>query len=566
MLRSLRVKDYALIRELEVEFKPGLNIITGETGAGKSILVGALKLILGERASKEYIRSGAKKSIVEGEFGYKPGSGISKILQQNELEEWDHLIIRREISPSSGRIFVNDSPTSLATLKEISAILIDLHGQHDNQSLLRVESHINLLDGYAGLGSLVSKYQKTLSELNATLSRRRHLISRRSELEQKKDLFAFQVKEISDISPIVGEDDQLVHELKLLDNAELIAETVSSINNSLSSGERSLYDQMVDLRKQIEKISDFDPKIAEIAKELLSAEISIKESADSLNSYSNDIDYNPERVNFVRQRLGDLDTLKRKYGGSLELVLEHEKSVANELIETDGMDKDIEKCEKDIGLQKTALSKIAGDLSLKRRKAAKKLEAELVNELAKLGIEDANLTVRFSIEKKDGGAISSSEGDLVAQANGMDIVEFYISTNKGEPVKALTKVASGGEVSRIMLAFKSILARQEHLPILFFDEIDTGISGAIAHKVGSTMRSLANQHQIIAITHLPQIAAHGHHHFLVKKEELNDRSQTEINYLSDSERERALAQLISGEQITDAAISGAREMISKSTL
>ncbi len=564
MLLTLRVKDYALISELEVEFKPGLNIITGETGAGKSILVGALKLILGERAAKEFIRSGARKSIVEGEFAYSKGSGISEILERNELEEWPSLIIRREISASSGRVFVNDSPTSLATLKDISSRLIDLHGQHDNQSLLRSDSHIQLLDGYAGLVQDVEEYRKTFDWLQSAMSRKRHLISRRSELEQKKDLYAFQLKEIDEVGPQNDEEDTLRDEVKILDNVELIASTSSSATEALTQGQQSIYDRLVDVRKRVEKISDLDVKLEEIYKELQSAEISIRESANLLDEFLSGMDLDDERVEFVRQRLGDLEMLKRKYGGSVASVLAHREMVSGEVLQTDNIDKDLEDLDRQIEAGKASLSEKANTLSQKRRVAAKKMEAELVSELAGLGIGEADLVVRFKIEKKDNGMISTSEGPVVAQSSGMDLVEFFISTNKGEPVKALTKVASGGEVSRIMLAFKSILARQEHLPILFFDEIDTGISGQIAHKVGTSMRTLAKRHQIMAITHLPQIAAHGHHHYLVQKEESEGRSETQINYLSEAERERALAQLISGEQISDAALSGAREMLNKS--
>ena len=554
-----------MISELEVDFKPGLNIITGETGAGKSILVGALKLILGERAIKEFIRSGARKSIVEGEFEYASNSGISKILERNELEEWETLIIRREITTSSGRVFVNDSPTSLATLKEISANLIDLHGQHDNQSLLRTESHIGLLDNYAGLNSEIRDYQKTLEELTSAISRRNHLISRRSDLEQKKDLYTFQLKEINDLNPQEGEEQSLLAEVKVLDNIELIASSSSRASQELTQDDGSVYSKLVDIRKRLEKISDLDENLTEIYNELKSAEISVRESADALEQFVGNIEFDSERVQFVRQRLGDLEMLKRKYGGSLDAVLEHKSRISKEIVETGNMDQDIADLDALIIKKQELLSEKALSLSQKRKKAAKVMENELVSELSGLGIEDAQLVVRFEFEKKDKGLIKTSEGNIAAQSSGMDLVEYFISTNKGEPVKALTKVASGGEVSRIMLAFKSILARQEHLPILFFDEIDTGISGPIAHKVGANMRSLAKRHQIIAITHLPQIAAHGHHHFLVQKDEHDNRSETQINYLSEAERERALAQLISGEQITDAAISGAREMISKSS-
>jgi DNA repair protein RecN (Recombination protein N) len=564
MLRSLYVKNYALIEEIQVEFKSGLNIITGETGAGKSILIDALSLILGERASSEVVRKGANKTIVEGVFYVSGNKKIKKILESNGIEFSDELILRREISAKGqSRCFANDTPISLGIMKEIGNHLVDLHGQHEHQSLLRVETHIELLDDFGGLIGMVEEFRKEIHKLENLYRQLDELKQKEQLLKEKKELYMFQLKEIETINPQIGEVEELESELKLLENAEKLYEVTAQLYSLLYGSERSIHDLLVIVRNQLEDLSTIDKRFQSYVEEARSAQAIVDEITSFIQNYNSKIEFNPERLEFIRERLHALNRLKKKYGGTIESVIEYRDKIKREFELAENFEEEITKLEQRIEEQIKVCSEIAERLSSKRREIAETVSSAIVGVLSELGIENAQFEVKIENRpKKEGRCYVRLGNECYEVTNrGIDFVEFYISTNIGEDPKPLVKVASGGEVSRIMLALKSVLAKSERLPLLVFDEIDTGISGRIAQKVGQSLKNLSKYHQIIAITHLPQIASLADTHFIAEKVIKDGRAITMIRELELEERVKEIAKLMSGEEITQASIESARELM-----
>ncbi len=563
MLRSLYIRDYAIIEQLEVTFDGGLNIITGETGAGKSILIGALSMILGERASTEVVRSGAKKAIIEGQFDEVESPGLIALLEENGLERSDTLILRREISAQQSRAFINDSPATVQLLRDVASYLIDLHGQHEHQSLLRPETHIGLLDDFGGLEAFVQSYRNRYLAVEDLVRQRKALIARERELARQKELYEFQIEEIDRVGPQEGEEDALEAEFRILENAERLYQTTAHLFSMLYESDDAVNDRLVVARNELQDLARIDKAFEESLGEISSAQIMISEIAKFLQDYNARIEFNPERLEEIRERMGAIELLKRKYGGSLEAVLAYRKEIGDTYDLAVDFEGAIARLNEQIDEAMTVLTAEAAKLSEKRKEVARRIEQAIVKELAHVGIPHARFEVRFNVQENPDGWIKPENGSarLAAFPNGMDLVEFYISTNVGEEPRPLSRVASGGEVSRIMLSLKTILAKNERLPILVFDEIDTGISGAIARKVGESMRDLARFHQIIAITHLPQIAALGDVHFVVSKLVTDGRTKTIIRRLEDAERAAHIASLISGSGVTEAALESARELM-----
>lgn len=568
MLRSLYIRDYVLIEEQEVEFDSGLNVITGETGAGKSILIGALKLILGERASMEDVRAGAKKAVVEGVFDEADSPAIRALLEENEIEAQPTIIVRREITGTASRAFINDSPATAQLLRDVASNLIDLHGQHEHQSLLKVEMHLDMLDNFGGLGSLRETYRTQYETVEGLIRERKKLVARERELRQQKELFEFQIQEIDRVNPREGEEEELEGERSILENAEHLFEATAGLFEMLYEADAAVNDQLVRARNELQDLARIDRTFEEHLNEIKSAQIVVAEVAKFLQGYNARIEFNPERLEEIRTRLGELELLKRKYGGTLEAVIVHRKEIG----ETYDLAADFEGAIERISAQITAaqrkLTDAAERLSAKRRETARRIEKAIVAELARLGMPDSQFEVHFGRQRDANGWISlavDGQGPerFAAFPTGMDVVEFFISANLGEAPKPLARVASGGEISRIMLALKSVLARSERLPILVFDEIDVGISGAVARKVGDAMYDLARYHQIIAITHLPQIAALGDLHFVVEKYVEEGRTKTHIRRLEGADRAAQVARLISGAEVTEAALESARQLMAK---
>ncbi len=564
MLKSLHIKDYALIDRIDVEFGKGLNIITGETGAGKSILIDAMGLLLGERASTEVVRKDANKSIVEGFFDVESNKKVKHLLQENDIEFFPELILRREISlKGANRCFVNDTPVPLSVIKDIGDLLVDLHGQHEHQSLLRTETHIDFLDEFAGTESLLDEYGSAFKQVRSLSSKLNELKTKESSLKEKKDFYAFQMKEIDAVSPIEGEEEQITNDLNILENAEKLLGITGSVYESLFDSENSVHDQLTQIKNRIDELVDIDGSFGEIEKEFESILAQVRDAAEFLRKYNSKIDLDPENLESLRERLGALAMLKKKFGGSVEAVLAYREKIGREFDAAENYSHNIESLEKEITAARNAAGKLAEKLSLKRKESARKVEKEVVKVLAGLGIVDSVFKVK--IEQSQAAAsddfVLAAGKKIKADNKGIDAVEFYISTNPGEDVKPLIKVASGGEISRIMLSLKTILAKNDKLPLLIFDEIDTGVSGRIAQKVGNSLKSLASAHQVIAITHLPQIAGQGNLNYIVEKGASDKRVASSIRKLNEEEKIKEVAKLMSGENITEASLKGARELM-----
>ncbi len=567
MLRSLYIRDYALIEELEVEFDSGLNIITGETGAGKSILLGALKLLLGDRAATEAVRTGAKKAIVEGVFDNANEGRLPGLLAAHEIEPSENgvLVVRREVSAKGSRAFVNDTPATLDVLREVASNTIDLHGQHEHQSLLRTETHVELLDNFGGLGGLVETYRKAYREVARLVAERADLVRREKELQRQKELYEFQIGEIDAAELQPDEADVLEAERRILENAERLYEATADLYAQIAESDDALYDRIVLVRNGLQDLARIDSTFDDTLTDVRSAEIALKEATQFLQDYNSRIEFNPERLDEIRERMSEIDLLERKYGGTVEAVLAYREEIGATYALAKDFEGAIARIDGQIAEAQEALSKAAYRLSQKRHEVAERIEEAIGVELATLGMPHARFAVRFDFQDADDGWVSLPAGvrarRVTAFPAGADLVEFHLSANVGEDPKPLVKVASGGEVSRIMLALKAVLAKSERLPILVFDEIDTGISGPIARRAGESMHRLAQFHQIIAITHLPQIASLGDIHFEVGKAIEDGRTRTHIRRLDEAERAEAVATLLAGTDVSEAALQSARELI-----
>ncbi len=569
MLKYLKIKNYALIDSLETEFFSGLNIITGETGAGKSILIEAFGLVLGERASADAIRTGEERAIVEAIFEIKNNKLIQSFLKLNEIEILEDLILRREISTKgSSRSFINDSPVSLNTLKSLGDLLVDLHGQHDHQSILREETHINFLDDFAGNEIRLQNFKNNFTEFSSLIISRDELKRKENELKEKKELYQFQLKEILEVNPSIDEEEKLEQEKKIGDHAEKIHSLAEEIYLKLYDSDNSALSILSNVKRKFEELSKIDESFKNSIDEIISAEAITKELAHTVDKYRGEINFSDERLEEIRQKLGALMMLKKKFGGSIETVLAFKEKLQNELLLSENFEAELSKLDLQIIEKRESLAKLAKEISAQRKTIALNLEKDVEKSLVELGIANGKFKVEIlNIELENNSSseqfvkINSKKIELTQ--NGIDAVQFFLSANIGEKPKKLTEVASGGEVSRIMLSLKSALANADKVSTLIFDEIDTGVSGRIGFAVGKKLQKLSKTHQIISITHLAQIAALAQNHFAVEKIETKNRTTTQLKKLNQDERISEIAKLLSGEKITESSLKSAKEMISQ---
>lgn len=563
MIESIYVKDFALIDELEVCPGPGLNIITGQTGAGKSILIGALNMILGERADTDTIRHGSQKAVAEAMIRVGDDERLRAVLEESEIEFRDVLILRREIRSSASRAFVNDTPVPVHVLKKIGDLLVDLHGQHDHQLLLREEHHREVVDGMREVRPRLLAYQaqfKAVTDLRKSLQALRR---QERELQEKQELYRFQLRELETAQPDAEEYEQLEQEMRLLDNAEELDQKAAVVVQAGSEAEVNAEDLLAMMGTALEDLAAIESGFEGYLQEFNAARISIREAVRYAERYRSGIEFNPQRLEFLRNRQADLRKLEKKYGKSVGELSEYMDELRVNLNLADNFDVEIEKLEQKLSGSLEELRKRAVDLYDARTQASDKLGSQIVEELKKLGIVHARFETRMEWMTDASGWIQIDGQPVACSEYGCNELRFYISTNKGEVPKPLSKTASGGEISRIMLALKSILAREQSLPVMIFDEIDTGISGEVAEQVGQTMRKLASTCQILAITHQPQIASQAHHHFKVSKQEEEERTITYIHKLDEEEHVREVATLMSGATVSEAALKSARELISQ---
>ena len=562
MLFSLYIKNFALIQELSIEFIAGLTIITGETGAGKSILLGALNLVLGERASADLVRTGTTKAIIEAVFRDELPEKIDTLLGAAEIETAPELILRRELSASGqSRCFINDSPCTASLLKQLGELLIDLHGQHEHQLLLHPDTHEAMLDDFGETAQEIATYTSLRSALQGLQQQLNTLRKEAAELREKKEILDFQLNELRSLDLKPGEDETIETEITLLENAETLFTLSTSLNDLLYDSEHSVYSAISSALHTLEKLAGIDKRFENHIEEARNAKSIVDELSRFSRSYSANIDFNPGRLDSLRERQLQLQRISRKYSRPLSGLIELFEELDGKVALEENLEEEAALIQQQIEIRKSELSACAIALSRKREDAAHQLETTIQEQLKELGIPHSTFIVSITHEEHVEGEISIEGKSFTAFARGYDRIEFLISTNPGEKPKPLIKVASGGEISRVMLALKSALAESSKLPILIFDEIDTGISGRVAESVGKSLKRLSRLHQIIAITHLPQIAAMADLHLQVQKSVQEERTVTEVAPLDHESRLQAIASLISGHQISASSLTLAAELV-----
>ena len=563
MIKSIYIKNFALIDELDVRFENGLNIMTGQTGAGKSIIIGALNMILGERADTDVIRQGADKAISEATIEIGQDQYLADLLEDNAVEYSEELILRREIRQKGSRAFINDTPVNIAVLKKVGDQLVDLHGQHDHQMLLKDEHHMDVIDRFDTVQPFLTAYQHEYEKMKRLQKELRDLKQRERELKEKTELYQFQVQELESAELDAYEEEELESEMNLLDNAEDLDQKAAAISEIGSGDDVSLMEMLNTIKLHLEDMARIEPEFETYLQEVNTARISIQEAINFAERYRNTIEFNPQRLETLRKRQSELNRLQKKYMRSIPELISYYNEIKQELNVAENFDLEIEKIEKKIDEQAVQLKETAVNLHNERVETGKRLSADIVDALKNLGIENGRFQVDVRWMTTNNGWIEVEGQPVECTEQGCDDVTFFISTNKGEEPKPLAKIASGGEISRVMLSLKSILAKEHHLPVMIFDEIDTGISGNISEKVGREMRKLSEYCQIVAITHQPQIASQAHKHYRVEKVEEDDRTVTRIVPLSEEEHIHEVASLMSGETITDSALTSAKELIER---
>ena len=558
MLVQLSISNFAIIKHLEITLKPELNILSGETGAGKSIIINAMNLILGGRASADLIRSGCEEARVEALFTFPENRPLKEILFQQGIPFDGDLLIKRTIfREGRNRILINDSMATLQMLCRLGAILISISGQHEHQLLLKPDNHLYLLDDFKGLSDERLELKKVFDRHESLKEKINRLEREINEIGERQDLTQFQIEEIERAGFSPGEDEGLAEEKKRLQHAEELLAIVSEGYQALYERNDSALSTIALITRRMDKGAAIDTRLGSIRDALAEIEVRLEDASLALRDLQQTIHMEPLRLDEVTERLELLNRLKRKYGQSLEDVLKFKASMMVDLGEKraklDQLIKERQELEAE-GIQRARV------LSSKRKKAARALEKAMEQELHHLQMQATRFNVRFEGGRRDG---EEEIGDNIKEmrADGIDRVEFMLSPNVGEELRPLSKIASGGELSRITLALKTILARIASVETLIFDEVDSGISGATAEVVGEKLLSLAKYHQILCITHLPQIASQGQDHFLARKEVIDGRTQAMISALGRKERIQEIARLLGGREITPRAVAHAKEML-----
>ncbi len=560
MLHELTVHNFAIIRDLEISFRDGLNVLSGETGAGKSILIGAVNLILGSRASQEMIRTGTQEASVEASFLFSDDPAAqTRRLEAQGLEPGENLTIRRSINRSGkNRIFVNDQSVSLQQLQSLARGLISISGQHEHQLLLDTTLHLELLDTYGGLESEGSRVREVFAQWTAVQDELKRLMRTRKERAEKLDYMRFQLQELEAARLIPGEDVDLEQERNLLRHAATLREAAERANQTLYAGRGTILEQLAGVEKDMETLLRIDPSLDPLTVHLQEARIHLEELAHGIQQYAHRVTVDPQRLSGVEERLTQLQRLGKKYGGSLDAMLQRQQELKRELSGEEDVDLREDSLKKALDALRERYLAEAAVLSERRHEAARHLETEVQGVLGSLDMIKARFEARF--EDVPAGAEAGAH-DPPFTANGIDRVEFLLSANPGEDLKPLAKVASGGELSRILLALKSLLGRKGEAETLVFDEVDAGIGGRIAELVGLQLKRLAARQQVICITHLPQIACYGEHHYRVAKESRNEQTFTRIRLLNRDERIDELSRMLGGIAISDTTRAHAEEIL-----
>jgi len=549
MLKHLSVQNYALIDKLEVELTDGLTIITGETGAGKSILLGALGLIAGSRADTQSLQDKTKKCIIEAAFSIKEYK-LKDFFKDNELDYEAISTIRREINPEGkSRAFINDTPVTLNQLKELGERLIDIHSQHQTLSLNGADFQLSVVDAFAKHEDVLTEYKSEFKNYKSLEKQLNELIERESQAKKDLDYFQFQFNELEDANLKVGEQVEMEQELETLNNAEDIKLNLSKAAFSLAGGEQNLLSSFNEIKAILNSLSKFKPEIAELNTRINSAYIELKDISNELESLEQEIVYDPKRIELLNEKLDAIYRLQQKHQvKTIDELIAIKEELSNKLLDFSSLETEIQKTKSALEQSTKTLTAKSKTLSDNRKKVIPKIEKEIATLLSALSMPNAQLKINQTALESFG-------------TTGIDKISFLFSANKGSDFKELNKVASGGELSRLMLSIKSLIAELTALPTIIFDEIDTGVSGDVADKVGSIMNTMSDKMQVITITHLPQIASKGASHLFVYKEDKNNKTYSNIKKLNNEERIQEIAKMLSTGSPTAAAISNAKELL-----
>ncbi|MFG5858325.1 DNA repair protein RecN [Dysgonomonas sp. Shenzhen-Wh21] len=552
MLRSLYIKNYALIDSLEIDFEPGFSVITGETGAGKSIILGALSLILGQRADMKAIKQGESKCVIEGSFDVS-AYDLKAFCEEKGIEyDPDSYILRREIlSTGKSRAFINDSPVSLTDLKELGGQLIDIHSQHQNLLLSDTRFQMQVVDALAGNKDLLSKYQQAFHQYKQSEKALAELREAVRKSKEEEDYLRFQIESLTEAALQEGEQEELENELETLTHAEDIKSALFKLHSLLSDDDKGIVLGLKEGLNTSQQLAKVYVRSEEISERLQIAYIDLKDLASEMDKLANDVEFNPERLAFIESRLDLIYTLQKKYHVNavselLALYEEFKQKIEN----IESSDQQVEALEKEVHEKSEKVFALAKQLTDSRTSITDSFEKDLTDRVAYLGMPN----IRFRSE-----IITEKHPNIY----GSDSVLFQFSANKNVPLQPVAEIASGGEISRLMLCLKSMIAGATALPTIIFDEIDTGVSGEIADKMGEVMREFGKNMQVLAITHLPQIAAKGKAHYKVYKSDDEHTTTTNLVRLSDEERLTEIARMLSGSTVTEAAIQNAKVMLGK---
>jgi len=550
MLRTLSVKNLALVEQVSLELRPGLNMITGETGAGKSILVGALGLLLGERADKTMIRAGADACSAEAVFDLADSTDVDRVLETIGVEPCrdGELIIRRVIKSGGGQALVNDHAVTLQVLKRIGDCLVDMHGPHDHQSLLKPEAQLAILDAFGRLQAAAGAFKQVYDEMRVLEKRREALAMDEEDVMERIDGLRYRVQDIRDARLAPDEEERLTEEHRRAAHAQQILELSSSIGNALTEEEACAFDRLAYARRVMGKLARFVPEAESWADELEALTVQLQEVACQVGRLAGDVGTNPERVAWLDERIATYHKLKKKYGPTVADVIRTLEESEAQLQELESTEERLEALDAELAKARKRLEAAGQALHEKRGKAAGRLAQAITQELQTLGFPRGTFTVEII--------------PCEPHPQGMDRCEFGFAPNAGEPMRPLRSIASSGEISRVMLATKSVLADHDRMPVLVFDEIDANLGGEMGHAVGEKLAAVAAGRQVLCITHLPQVAVFGTSHFVVEKQLCDGRTVTQVRLLADAEaRAEEVARMLGGRDRTSVTLAHARALL-----
>ena len=565
MLKELSIRNFAIIDDLRIAFSDGLTILSGETGAGKSIILNAVNLLLGSRATTDLVRSGADSAELEALFEVAAASQVAKIMTEHGYDPSEGLLVRRIISRNdANRVYLNGRLATIQVLNAITENLASISGQHAHQLLLKEEQHLRILDQFADLLSLREAVEAAHRKLLAALDKLKGLKAIQNRQTEQMELLTFQHKEITAAAPVAGEDKDLEQERSRLKNAEMLYQTVYNSIESLYGAPGSVMEKLVTVHKELTRIGKIDAHLKANAKTLSETTYQIEDLITGLRSYLNSIQMDDKQLEVVEERLDTLNKLKRKYGGTLDDVITRSGAIEAELAGLENIADQIEETETEADTLYDDLKRLAVRLSGKRKRAAKIFAEKVTDQLATLKMAKTKFSVGLQPVPADENADPrlTIDGCLITDS-GIDRAAFLIAPNVGETLKALISIASGGELSRVVLALKALLAATDSVETVVFDEVDAGIGGGVAEAVGKKLADLARHHQVICITHLPQIAKFGKQHFRISKKVSSGRTRTSIMLLNNDGRHKEIARMLGGEKITQKTLAHARELMNR---